>query len=183
MLGSRWKMVLLYLAWRARAISASFWVIVLHSRSSSAGQHVGLKAAIEGAVAGEEAAIERGDDEFEIVGVGALAFFQGAHRGAGAAGRCPRGFDCSCARVREIRARRLHWRRCRAGRCRNKERAGGVRSPRWRRRQCRAGRSLCRATASRPALKRASTEIARRRIMAEPSPVRSKFWRRARNSC
>ena len=46
------------------------------------GKHFGLKAAIECAVSDEEAAVESGDDEFEIVRVSAFAFLQGAHGGA-----------------------------------------------------------------------------------------------------
>ena len=59
------------------------------------GQELSFKFGVEGAAAGEVAAIEEGDGEFEIVGVDALGFFQGAGDGAGAEADVPHGLSTS----------------------------------------------------------------------------------------
>ena len=55
-----------------------------------------MELLVEGELAGEEAAVEGGEGEFEIVGVEAGCFFEGAGTGAGAEADIPHALnDCS----------------------------------------------------------------------------------------
>ncbi len=82
-------MVLPYLAWRARAISPSFWVMVFHSLSTRPGRIGLVQLLVERELAGEEAAVERRQGEFEVIGIEAAGFLDGAGSWDWRAGRCP----------------------------------------------------------------------------------------------
>ena len=86
-------MVLPYLAWRARAISPSFCVMVFHSLSTSPGKTVWCKLLVERELAGQEAAVERGQRELEIVGIELAGFFHRPRAGAGAQADIPHALD------------------------------------------------------------------------------------------
>ena len=63
----------------------------LHSRSATSGRILRLKNLVEAVVAGDEAAVEQGEGELDVVGVVAIAFFEGADHGAGAQAEIPHG--------------------------------------------------------------------------------------------
>ncbi len=52
-----------------------------------------MELLIEGELAGEEAAVESGQGEFEVVGIEAAGFFDGARTGAGAQADVPHALD------------------------------------------------------------------------------------------
>ena len=131
---------------------------------------------VERKLAGEEAAVESGEGEFEIVGVEAAGFLDGARAGAGAQADVPHALDDGADGFAWTVPRFCRRRRRRGHRCRSRGRDLCGRS-----RPGRAGQTFC---AGRPAkarrhisMRMRSTTAERRRMAAVPSPVRSQVWR------
>ena len=55
------------------------------------GQRLRLQSLVQAVVAGDEAAVKQGEGEFDVVGVVAIAFLEGADHGAGAQAEIPHG--------------------------------------------------------------------------------------------
>jgi hypothetical protein len=130
---------------------------------------------VERKLAGKEAAVERGQREFEVVGVEAAGFLDRAGTGAGAQADVPHALDdgrtasLDCSSVFSSAKAKGH-------RCRSRGRDPCGRS--------RPGRAAtfcgpgCPAKARRHiSMRIRSTTAERRRMAAVPSPVRSQVWR------
>ena len=76
--------------------------MVFHSLSTRPGRIVWCKLLVERELAGEEAAVEGGQGELEIVGIEAAGFLEGAGTGAGAQADVPHALDNGAHRLSRL---------------------------------------------------------------------------------
>ena len=169
-------MVLPYLACRTRAISPSFCVMPFHSLSTRPGKSRLVKLLVERKLPGEKAAVERGQREFQIVGIEAAGLLHRARAGTGAQPDVPHALDDGAHRSLATAPRSFRRQRQTARRCRNRGTDPCAHS--------RPAPAAPRSAGADPtkarrhiSIRMRSTTADRRRIAAVPSPVRSQVWR------